>query len=382
MSRNTVVASTAAVELEDLPAEAQAFHRRARIVDAAVREIAEHGYGQVTVAGIAERAGVSRRVFYGTFEDKQDALIWAYDAAAAYAIPQIRDALSAERDWVRAAAAALSTYLTILDCDREWALACLRDVPAAGERARAARDAVRAPVLHALQQQISARAPAGVGVDTVLTAIDAVTIDCLRHDPQQSLLDRQEELTALALAPFTDELAAALAPGAAELQESPFGGGELAALLAGGEAAEADLERLVRESAAQRDGPALWRVVIALQQRRAAGRPVAERVWQSALDALDEAWFFGLVLGPSQPPVDAAVSHEELRHLRFLVAHPASTGEQVRRGLGVRHLSQVNRTLRRLEARGLVRRAPGEGRAGEWTVTAAGGSGGRAQFDL
>jgi DNA-binding MarR family transcriptional regulator len=97
-------------------------------------------------------------------------------------------------------------------------------------------------------------------------------------------------------------------------------------------------------------------------------RPVAERAEQLALAALEEAWFFGLVLDARVLPVDAAVSHEERRHLRFLVAHPASTGEEVRRGLGVRHLSQVNRTLRRLEAQGLVRRAPGVGRSSEWTV--------------
>jgi AcrR family transcriptional regulator len=355
-----------AVVLEALPAEAQAFHRRARIVDAAVREIAEHGYGSVTVAGIAERAGVSRRVFYATFEDKQDVLIWAYDAAAAYAIPQILDALAADRDCVRAAAMALGTYLTILDCDREWALACLRDVPAAGERARAARDAVRAPVLRALEAQVAAQT-VGVGIDTVLTAIDAVTIDCLRNDPEQSLLDRQEELTALALASFTDE-PEALAPSVAPLQESPFGGDELDRLLGAGAVAEADLERLVREAAAQRDGPALWRVVVALEERRAAGQPVPERAQRIALDALDEAWFFGLVLDPGRAPADAVVSPEELRYLRFLVAHPASTGEAVRHGLGVRHLSQVNRTLRRLEAQGLVRRAPGTGRSGEWSV--------------
>jgi AcrR family transcriptional regulator len=295
MSRNSDVASMATVELETLPPEAQAFHRRARIVDAAVREMAEHGYGAVTVDGIAERAGVSRRVFYSTFEDKQEALIWAYDAAAAYAIPQILDALAADRDWVRAAATALGTYLTILDCDRDWALVCLRDVPAAGERARAVREAVRAPVLRALHAQVSAAAAStGVGIDTVLTAIDAVTIDCLRHDPGQSLLDRQEELTALALASFTDE-PAALAPSAAPLQESPFGGDELDRLLAAGDEAEDDLERLVQEAAAQRDGPALWRVVVALAQRRAAGLPVPGRAEQVALDALDEAWFFGLI---------------------------------------------------------------------------------------
>jgi hypothetical protein len=62
MSRNSDVVSTDTLELEALPPEAQAFHRRARIVDAAVREIAEHGYGQVTVAGIAERGRLAPRL--------------------------------------------------------------------------------------------------------------------------------------------------------------------------------------------------------------------------------------------------------------------------------------------------------------------------------
>ena len=61
-SETASVASIDATELEALPAEAQAFHRRARIVDAAVREIAEHGYDQVAEEAIAERAGVTRRV--------------------------------------------------------------------------------------------------------------------------------------------------------------------------------------------------------------------------------------------------------------------------------------------------------------------------------
>ena len=141
MSTNTCGASNEAVELDALPVQAQAFHRRARIVDAAVREIAEHGYEQAAVRAIAERAGVSLRAFYSTFDGKEDALIWAYDVAAAYAIPQILRAIQAERDWERGAAAALGAYLAILDCDRDWAVACLRDVPAAGERVRAARDA-------------------------------------------------------------------------------------------------------------------------------------------------------------------------------------------------------------------------------------------------
>jgi hypothetical protein len=51
MLGNASVAWMESDELEGLPAEAQAFHRRARIVDATVREIAERGYGQTVYMG-------------------------------------------------------------------------------------------------------------------------------------------------------------------------------------------------------------------------------------------------------------------------------------------------------------------------------------------
>jgi AcrR family transcriptional regulator len=295
MSKNSGGASTEGVAVEALPQEAQAFHLRARIVDAAVREIAERGYAGTTTEAIAERAGVSRRAFYATFADKEEALIWAYDAAAAYAIPQILRALHAERSWARGAAAALSTYLAILDCDRAWALACLRDVPAAGERVRAARDAVRAPVLDALQGPAARPAAGGVGVETMLTAIDAITVDGIRYDPEQPLLARQAELAAFALAPFagrSNDGGEAAPPTVRRSTESD----EIESLLDRGAGGEAALELVVREAASLRDGPSLWRVIAAVQRRRVVGEAVGGRAEELALEALGEAWFFGLAL--------------------------------------------------------------------------------------
>jgi AcrR family transcriptional regulator len=357
MSANTRGASNEAVELDALPVQAQAFHRRARIVDAAVREIAEHGFEQAAVRAIAERAGVSLRAFYSTFDGKEDALIWAYDMAAAYAIPQILRAIQAERDWERGAAAALGAYLAILDCDRDWAVACLRDVPAAGERVRAARDAVRAPILKALETQ--GPAPAPVGVDTMLTAIDAITVDGLRHAPDQPLLARKRELTAFALAPFVDA-PDAIAPRAAPSIRSSSPADEIEALLDDGRAGLAALGLVVQEAASMRDGPTLWRVIVAVQRRRAGtGDDAGDHVEQLALDALGRAWFFGLALDQPGESADA-------RYLRFVAAHPGCSGAEVQRGLGVRHLSQVNRKLRRLESAGYVRRESGPGPANRW----------------
>jgi AcrR family transcriptional regulator len=292
MLGNAGVAWIEADELERLPVEAQAFHRRARIVDAAVREIAERGYGQAAEEAIAQRAGVTPRVFFELFAGKEEALIWAYDVAAAYVVPQVLRALRAEPDWERGATAALSTYLTILDCDSAWAIACLRDIPAAGERARAARDAVRAPILDALAAPESLPAAGGVGIEMILTAIDAIAVDGLRHSPGQSLAQRRPELAALALAPFTDE------PPPADVEAAtlrpPLEAGEIEALLeaGGGE----DFEVLVREAVDLRDGPTLWQVVAALRRRGVGEDPALRRAERLALEALEDAWFFGLPL--------------------------------------------------------------------------------------
>jgi AcrR family transcriptional regulator len=299
VSRNASGASIDVEQLPDLPSQAVDFWHRARIVDAAVREVAEHGYDEATVEGIVDRAGVSDELFYEAFGSKEDALIWAYDAAVAYAVPQILRALRLERDWQRATAAALATYLAILDCDHAWALVCLRELPAAGERARAARDVVRAPVLEALRDRITHQYGDGVGVDTVLAGLDAMVVDRLRHRPGKPLSARRRELTSYALAPFADEVPeAVVAAGDAAAVGVPADHERIELLLDRGPGAQADFELLVQGAVARRDGLTLWHVSVELAERRAAGEPVPERIARQALEGLRDAWFFGL-------PVDA-----------------------------------------------------------------------------
>jgi AcrR family transcriptional regulator len=299
VSRNVDGASIDVEQLPELPSQATEFWRRARIVDAAVREVAEHGYGEATVASIAERAGVSDERFYDAFGSMEDALIWAYDAAVAYAMPQILRAIRVERDWRQATADALATYLAILDCDHDWALVCLRELPAAGERARAARDAVRAPILEALRDRITQGPGDGVGVDTVLAGLDAMVVDGLRHRPGKALSARRRELTSYALAPFAEESPEAVVGDGATAVAPPADHERIAALLDGGPDARSDFELLVQGAVARRDGATLWHVSVALAERRAVGAPVPETIARLALEGLQDAWFFGL-------PVEAA----------------------------------------------------------------------------
>ena len=132
----------AAGRARSLPAEATRWLQRARILDATARAVAEEGYGDTSADRIRRRAGVSSRTFYEHFADKQEAVLWAFDAAATYAAPRIVAAFAEQDAWAAGVDAALQTYLAIMDCDRAWAVLCLVELPGAAT-GRAARCAAR-----------------------------------------------------------------------------------------------------------------------------------------------------------------------------------------------------------------------------------------------
>lgn len=76
-------------------------------------------------------------------------------------------------------------------------------------------------------------------------------------------------------------------------------------------------------------------------------------------------------MGPDPTLTALVVSWQTARCLRFIRQHPGCSGVEVRRGLGMRHDSQVSRLLARLERDGL---AAGEGSRAPraWRVTARG----------
>ena len=215
-------------------------------------------------SGRASRHGRSSTLFAG----KEEALIWAYDVAAAYVVPQVLRALRAEPDWERGATAALSTYLTILDCDSAWAIACLRDIPAAGRaRAGGARRGPRAGPRRACSPGI----PSGCW-------------GCgHRDDPDGHRRDRRRRAAPLA------RPAAGCSAGASwrrwRWRRSPTSRRRPTwrprrcarrcwpprSRRCWTRAAEArSLELLVREAVDLRDGPTLWQVIAVLQRRGAA----------------------------------------------------------------------------------------------------------------
>lgn len=73
----------------------------------------ERGAGNVTVADVVARSGVSRRTFYESFQDREECFLEALEEALAYATRQVLPVYEASGDWrerIRASLVALLAF--------------------------------------------------------------------------------------------------------------------------------------------------------------------------------------------------------------------------------------------------------------------------------
>ncbi len=81
--------------------------------------IAERGAGNVTVAHVVERAGVSRRTFYEIFEDREDCFLAAFDEGIARARRYVLEAYDPTAKWELQVRRTLTALLEFLDTERD-----------------------------------------------------------------------------------------------------------------------------------------------------------------------------------------------------------------------------------------------------------------------
>ncbi len=93
--------------------------QRARILAAMVEECSVRSAGDVTVAHIVARAGVSRRTFYELFRDREDCFLGAFDDGIARASRCVLDGYDPNVRWVQRVRTALISLLSFLDAERE-----------------------------------------------------------------------------------------------------------------------------------------------------------------------------------------------------------------------------------------------------------------------
>lgn len=89
--------------------------QRTGILEATAAIVAEQGVGGVTLANTIARAGVTRRVFYALFDDREECLLAAFDLGVERAQERLVPAYAAQSRWRDGIRAALAELLRFLD---------------------------------------------------------------------------------------------------------------------------------------------------------------------------------------------------------------------------------------------------------------------------
>jgi AcrR family transcriptional regulator len=100
---------------------------------AAITDVSrERGAGNVTVAHIVARSGVSRRTFYELFEDREDCFLAALDLAIARGVESIVPAWETPGRWRERMRRALAALLEFLDGEPAMGSLCIVEALSAG----------------------------------------------------------------------------------------------------------------------------------------------------------------------------------------------------------------------------------------------------------
>ncbi len=183
--------------------------RRERIVAGVVRVAFAEGVGEVSVERVARCARVSEEAFYECFEDRDAALLAAFDDALARAGERTRRAVEAEEGWLERVRLGLLVLLEFFD--EEPALAMLLVVGSAEGRPvlRARRAQVLAGLAALLDDEptVSRAYPPRLSAEAVVNGVLGVVHPrlCERRAP---LIELSQQLMAFVVTPFLGTAAA------------------------------------------------------------------------------------------------------------------------------------------------------------------------------
>lgn len=126
--------------------------QRVRMLAAMVELVAERGAGDVTVAHVVARSGVSRRTFYEVFSDREDCFLAAFDEAVQRLALIVVPAYQQPSRWREQIRAGLTALLQFLDHERAAGRLLVVETLAAGPRALERRRRVLAQVIAAVDR--------------------------------------------------------------------------------------------------------------------------------------------------------------------------------------------------------------------------------------
>ena len=276
------------------------------------REVAERGAGNVSVAHVVARSGVSRRTFYEVFEDREDCFLAAFDEAVARVAAVVVPAYERRGSWQARMRAALTALLELLDDDRGTGRLLVVESLGAGplvfERRRRVLEPVLAAIDRAREQSGAGDGPPPLTAESVLGGALSIVHARLLQDSPGATIDLLNPLMSMIVLPYQ-----------------------------GAAAARRELERP------------------AAKTRRGAVRDAVPA------DPLRE--------------LEMRLTYRTIRVLTALAAHPGASNRVIGEESGIADQGQISKLLARLQGLGLIentRSGFARGEANAWTLTPKG----------
>jgi AcrR family transcriptional regulator len=182
------------------------------MLSSAVQVVAEGGYGQMSVARVTGRAGVSRRTFYDLFDNREACFLAAFDDAVAEMGALVATAVESERQWRGGIRAALEALLGYLDERPDVALLVIVEALAAGPRVLEHRARVLARVSAAVdegrRQAASRPSPPPLTAEGIVGAVFSLIHTRVVERSPGGLIRLLNPLMAMIVAPYLGQAVA------------------------------------------------------------------------------------------------------------------------------------------------------------------------------
>jgi AcrR family transcriptional regulator len=286
--------------------------QRARLLSAMFDVATERGAGNVTVAHVTERSGVSRRTFYEVFEDREDCFLAAFEQALELVSERVLPAYQSQGVWRERVRAALSALLVFLDEEPVVGRLLIVESLSGGSGTLEHRRQAIARVTSAIdgaRQEAKAAAPPPLTAEGIVGGVFTVIHARLVEPGHEPLVTLLNPLMSMIVLPYL-----------------------------GATAARRELDRPVPKS----------------QGRSGQGEPLLSDPFKDA----------GMRL-----------TYRTVRVLMAIVDNPGASNRVIGKTAGIEDQGQISKLLSRLQRIGLVSNTglgPGLGAPNAWTLTEKG----------
>jgi AcrR family transcriptional regulator/DNA-binding MarR family transcriptional regulator len=315
-----------------------------------VEVVGERGVGNVTVAHVVARAGISRRTFYELFEDREDCFLATFDYALGLAASVVVPAYQARDAWREGIRAALTALLGFLEDEPGLGALLVVDALGAGPRALARRTSVLSVLIETVDQGRTVGKSGGHAPSLTAEGIVGAVLSVIhaRLLKRRSGADHGPSYSGRGWASRsrTQEAKCALRPSERGRSDAP--------------------------SSAALDG--LLNPLMSMIVMPYLGRSAARRELERPVPTVRNA----------QPPranplrdLDMRLTYRTVRVLLAIAEHPGASNRQIGEDAGVHDQGQISKLLTRLHKLGLIENIAGagpnvKGAPNEWTLTTKG----------